>query len=205
VFDAYRVIARARMQLRRQAELKQFSDKYVGYTHEEALALDLAERRASWQQALVEEQRLFDMPLSDLQEHFRCVGDGLGLGIDDGIVDTVIALTAHGIPTVASCEGHVDHGLAYPWVDVSHRSPKSALTGEHDPLEAELSMLNEPVYPRLEALLAEFYSQHSSDVRLGLKGSRLMTVAPGDTAGQKLLEPSRAEMRAFTAFLLQRS
>ncbi len=46
------------------------------------------------------------------------LADRLGLGIDDGIKETVAALRMHGFDTTGSCEGHLDHGLAYPWIDI---------------------------------------------------------------------------------------
>ncbi len=51
--------------------------------------------------------------------------DGLGLGLDEGIVDTVAALQLNGFQTSASCEGHVDWGCGAPWVDVqaAHEPP----------------------------------------------------------------------------------
>lgn len=204
VFEVYRLLFRARMELRHQVERKDFANKYSGHSHQEALNLDLAERTADWREALQEEQRLLDLSLAELQEHFKYVGDGLGLGIDDGIMDTVIALTANGVPTVASCEGHADRGLPFPWVDISHRHPHFGLTGESDPLKDELKTLNKPVYAQLEALLSEFYSRHDSSIRLGLDSSRLMPVAPDPYEHKENLEPTRTEMRAFTAFLLRR-
>ncbi len=44
-------------------------------------------------------------------------GDALGLGIDPGIKNTVIVLNLLGFKTSQSCEGHMDRGLAYPWID----------------------------------------------------------------------------------------
>ncbi len=44
--------------------------------------------------------------------------DGIGCSIDPEIKDTVIALNLMGIETRASCEGHLDHGLSYPWIDI---------------------------------------------------------------------------------------
>jgi hypothetical protein len=51
--------------------------------------------------------------------------DALGKGIDPGIFDTVVALNALDIPTVASCEGHLERALAAPWIDVE---PPEVLT-----------------------------------------------------------------------------
>ncbi len=153
---------------------------------------------------------MFFMSLSELREYFRHVGDGLGLGIDAGIMETVVALTANGIPTASSCEGHADRGLPYPWVAISHRQPNRALEGEVDPLQGALKVLNEPVYPRLEALLKEFYAQRKYPVqlnlvRLGLADSRLMPDVGDNHRRTDLLKPRQAEMQAFTAFLLERA
>lgn len=38
--------------------------------------------------------------------------------MDEGIVDMVAALNLNGIPTEASCEGHLDHGYPTPWIDI---------------------------------------------------------------------------------------
>jgi hypothetical protein len=43
--------------------------------------------------------------------------DALGLGIDTGIKNTVIVLNLLGFKTSASCQGHIDWGLPYPWID----------------------------------------------------------------------------------------
>jgi len=44
--------------------------------------------------------------------------DGEGYGIDEKIKDTVVAFNMVGLPTGASCEGHLDWGYSYPWVEV---------------------------------------------------------------------------------------
>lgn len=46
------------------------------------------------------------------------ITDKLGLPIDKGILDTVVALKIFGINTTGSCEGHIGRGIAAPWVDV---------------------------------------------------------------------------------------
>lgn len=45
--------------------------------------------------------------------------DGLGKGIDPGILDTVVALQLSGIHTTGSCEGHTHWGVGAPWVALS--------------------------------------------------------------------------------------
>lgn len=46
------------------------------------------------------------------------ITDGLDYHIDSGIKESVIALNVFGIKTDGSCEGHLDRGLPYPWIDV---------------------------------------------------------------------------------------
>jgi hypothetical protein len=55
----------------------------------------------------------------ELAKKFSRVTDRIGKPIDEGILETVVALNALDIPTSMSCEGHLDHGLPYPWIDVS--------------------------------------------------------------------------------------
>lgn len=49
--------------------------------------------------------------------------DGMGYPIDPNIKETVIGLNALGFVTSASCEGHMDHGTAYPWIRFDLNSP----------------------------------------------------------------------------------
>src|ERR1039457_2831739 len=44
--------------------------------------------------------------------------DRLGLPIDPGIKKAVIVFNVVGLITEASCEGHMDGGLSWPWIDV---------------------------------------------------------------------------------------
>ncbi len=51
-------------------------------------------------------------------------GDKLGRPIDPLVFETVLYFNLLGIETAASCEGHLDHGVAAPWVDFN---PKETL------------------------------------------------------------------------------
>ncbi len=46
--------------------------------------------------------------------------DGLGKPIDSGIKETVAAFNVLGFSTVASCEGHLNWGIAAPWVQLEN-------------------------------------------------------------------------------------
>ncbi len=76
--------------------------------------------------------------------------DGLGMHIDDGIKDAVAAFRALGFQTSASCEGHRDRALPYPWIDF--RGEKSSSEDATEKAPAPLRELMEQ--------LAEFSDAH---------------------------------------------
>lgn len=53
----------------------------------------------------------------DAKAFARGVTDAMGCPIDEGILETVVGLNLLGLPTCQSCEGHLDEGLPYPWID----------------------------------------------------------------------------------------
>lgn len=59
-----------------------------------------------------------------LTEKFSKTTDGLGHPIDRGILETVVVLNALDLPTNGSCEGHINWGLAGPWVDIEAEETK---------------------------------------------------------------------------------
>jgi len=66
-----------------------------------------------------------------LAAHFYETADCLGHPIDPGIKETVIALNVLGLPTIASCEGHTDHGISAPWVEIAlPGEPEEHFAGE---------------------------------------------------------------------------
>jgi len=67
------------------------------------------------------EKRTFQQCFDDL----RGIGDKLGMPIDEGVMLVVAALNMHEIATIQSCEGHLEWGYAYPWVEF--QSAESAL------------------------------------------------------------------------------
>ncbi|MFQ5662180.1 MAG: hypothetical protein ACE5F2_02940 [Candidatus Paceibacteria bacterium] len=53
--------------------------------------------------------------------------DIVGHKIDNGIKETVVAFDMNGLPTHNSCEGHIDHGFPYPFVEVTAGEEKTKL------------------------------------------------------------------------------
>jgi hypothetical protein len=59
--------------------------------------------------------------------------DVLGHKIDEQIKETVVALNIIGLPTSASCEGHIDHGISAPWIEVSApNEPEERFIGQKE-------------------------------------------------------------------------
>lgn len=132
----------------------------------------------------------------ELAEEFSHVTDKIGRPIDEGIFEIVVALNMLGIHTRQSCEGHLDHGFAYPWI--------ALLASNHH----ELNMVAD--------LLSEFYQDRPVDFdqRIVLVTERCRIQSQGgifqetisldnDERRQKLLE-YQSEMEAFSSFLRNR-
>lgn len=85
--------------------------------------------------------KTFDMALAEVE---RMV-DRLGMHVDPGIRRTVAGLMMNNIPTSASCEGHLDRAVPYPWVDIGvaeeiHEDP-APLTGKLKTIQDDLERL----------------------------------------------------------------
>ncbi len=73
--------------------------------------------------------------------------DGIGGEMDIGILETVVAFNANGIQTRQSCEGHLDHGVAAPWVDIESTLPDDRLSQ----LEKRKSKMADAIWKRFDS------------------------------------------------------
>lgn len=85
--------------------------------------------------------------IKDIYEKFKItkdnidqIVDGIGMPIDRHIKDIVVWFNEHSFETEASCEGHQDHSLPYPWLDFAApgRCLKYQLTGFYHNKEPRL-------------------------------------------------------------------
>src|SRR2546426_6951982 len=53
-----------------------------------------------------------------MEQEVGRIADKLGRPIDPGIRESVVALRVLGLTTDGSCEGHLDHGVRAPWIDI---------------------------------------------------------------------------------------
>lgn len=119
----------------------------------------------------------------DLQKHFDRVVDGIGAHIDPAIMNAVVGLNALGVNTEASCEGHLDHGNAHPWIRIgapdtdtledklreARQKVLNASEGEREQvfatysgLEACLKPLHMHEWDKVIDLLDSFYEWHTA-------------------------------------------
>ncbi len=121
-------------------------------------------------------------------KRLRHTVDKLGKPIDTGILETVAVINMLGIETRASCEGHLDWGLPYPWVD----------------LQPDIELKR-----RLHRYLAHFYVDRytSYDLVLTLHGNRLRSQGTAfselftDEERPQRLVAYQGEMQALTTFM----
>lgn len=119
--------------------------------------------------------------------------DGMGKGIDAGIMDALVDFLVAGFRTGGSCEGHLGRGHTYPWV---------YFEGESNTPEG-----NAPQRARMDALLGEWSGQGGHCLTMwnqGIFGA--FRVQAGDACqDESLLATNQSEMRAFAAFARSRS
>jgi uncharacterized FlaG/YvyC family protein len=154
--------------------------------------------------------------------------DSLGMHIDEGIKDNIIALNALDIHTTASCEGHAERTSAHaPWVDVESNETET-LTNEAQELikdkdrnrekikeiTQEIEHMNLEERKKLFGHLDAFYQGRTTHFvrrlvvqnmgwgrsRLQSQGADLQKVEPEEIMMQRLVE-YQEEMAAFATFL----
>jgi len=106
-------------------------------------------------------------------EGFR---DQLGKEIDPGIKGTIVALQALGFETHASCEGHLDHGMKAPWVDIGTvprdvapylRTVRKKIEGLDPDMEKRVQEARKQIFEQRAQMLdflSEFYDNRRTPV-----------------------------------------
>lgn len=162
---------------------------------------------------------------SRIEIRVNSITDRLGLGIDNRIRESIVALQVLGFVTTASCEGHVKHGLAAPWINIGKKVPREILIKKREAKgylndnDAEkirsVTKKNLKGQIRLMQLLDKFYEERkvSSDVRLVINqfgiygnswlksaGEVFQQIRPKERREKKLRRYQR-EMKDFTEFI----
>ncbi len=157
----------------------------------------------------------------ELEQQVEELADRLGLGIDEGIKEAVVALHAHGLETSQSCEGHDDHGEALPFVLVAAEEPDDRQENEEHKRQWQAE--NERLAGRLSELVEQWYAARAEQgesldpgahlelhpqgvfgaVRLESAAQERLTALP--SADRARAAPDyRGEMTRFTEYLRER-
>lgn len=149
-------------------------------------------------------------------EKFAHATDGIGMGIDAGILGTVIALNALGIETSASCEGHLDHGVGAPWIDIEVISAyeevrhvaqmfthADAARKQQALPDAEIDVLFEEAWREQKRVKAIYLEQRAKLMKYlasfyatrRVPYDQMLVIHPRDTAGRARLESLGADFQ----------
>lgn len=164
-------------------------------------------KNKSWEEALA------------LVQHLR---DKIGKTVDKNIEETIATFYLHGINTVASCEGHLDHGTYAPYIDIratgikdlEKKADQTTLKEQIDEIYQEITRKNLEERKKLVPLLDLFYKNRivpfdrrltiqtlGRDIsRLESQGAEMQRIQNEDIREQKLVEYKK-EMAEFTLFL----
>lgn len=98
----------------------------------------------------------------------RRVTDRKGKHIEKGIIEIVIAMWMHGFTTRGSCQGHINRGAPFLWVDFLTVTPKDL---KNPSVQKAWTEENMALRKKMFTLLAEFYRHRRGpfDVRLCLE------------------------------------
>jgi hypothetical protein len=148
--------------------------------------------------------------------------------IDKGILETVVALNALDIPTSGSCEGHLDHGLPYPWVDIESENTIQLMsryreltrledrnTPEARELRASIERQRKVEGLKVFEYLIAFYQVQRVDLarliivrglgmectRIQSQGGEFLELLVTEDEKERKLHDYQEEMRRFTTFL----
>ncbi|MEI6553837.1 MAG: hypothetical protein WCO09_04665 [bacterium] len=168
---------------------------------------ELEQKKAGWEEKIREVELL---------------ADGLGLGVDEGIKETVAAFQLCDVNTTGSHEGKIDRHPA-PYIDVM--SPDTDLLyknlfqsnneQEKIKIREEITKLNLEERKKIKALLEEFYLGriNESEARLFIeelalgwsrvqsRGANAQENEKDEAVIREKLDAFKEEMRLFTEFL----
>lgn len=161
---------------------------------------------------------------SEIADRIEKITDKLGMPIDAGVRESIIALRAFGINTDASCEGHSERALPAPWISFSSKENgvlreklKEVRNEGNKDEERKISQIMRKnsilEQGKLILLLDEFYRDRivPYDVRLIItpirgntlesQGADLLEIETDESKRQQKSSEYKEEMKAFTDFL----
>lgn len=121
--------------------------------------------------------------------------DRRGTLVDPGIKKIVAALKMHEVNTAASCEGHMDHGFPYPWVDVDGRNEMLKLTDLVEKFNAWLKPVQ--IFP-LQIIPMGYYKDNARLQTPNFDMKNILSLEKNET----ILLYLRGQMNIFADYLI---
>jgi len=140
------------------------------------------------------------------------VTDKLGEPIDKGIIEGVAVLNKLGFPTSQSCEGHLDRGYPFPWIEIYPHEPEEENWKENSALREKV-IQEENKYKNKFQELIDSYNKEKGFSQSKFKfvdieyGFRFQTSDNRDTnemnikEKEKFLKQTRNNLSDFIEFL----
>lgn len=151
--------------------------------------------------------------IQEIQQQVDLITDGLGLPIDDLIKPAVVALRLWGFPTSASCQGHTDWGLPYPWIDIDTREWDTPEFWNSDPesevwrkIVSDARKSNHPYEVKMREVLEPYTASKVNSVIGSIKitGYDGLTLDKSGFSGYRLKATSIEKMNEFADYLVRR-
>ncbi len=123
--------------------------------------------------ACQEKQRQWE----DATAEVEAIRDGTVYPVDSRIKETQVAVQVMGFPVDALSEGHLDHGLPYPWLHIGVHIPTEKLQSLPVPCAREIALAimsnfvdqNKQLREKLVTLVDEFNAQRDADPNVQTK------------------------------------
>ena len=100
----------------------------------------------------------------EIEDEVENTADSQGEKVDKNIKEAVVSFQANELPTSGSCEGHLDKGYSYPWIEVSDpNEPEERFVGEKEIYERVAEKYNISIEKVKEGLHKESWVEAETE------------------------------------------
>jgi hypothetical protein len=154
----------------------------------------------------------------EITDKVKKIKDGTSSPVDEGIKEAQTSFMALDFPVNESCEGHLDHGEPFPWIDINYPLPDEWWEDKkvREEMKDKIMSAHKEWREKIDKLLEEFYNNRLTDPGLkitmkdqGIFGAFRLQSAEAEKAAdnpaedfkKQKLEAFRKEMKDFADFL----
>lgn len=160
-------------------------------------------------------------PLREIQKEVENLVDNANQKVDSAIINLIVGLKAHSIPTYFSCAGHKEREWTYPYVDIYADDSHISFEDFSDKMiqsKSEWIKKNIIILEKLVELLSSFYATRKTDykyvivphcsidlvqIRLKCTGADLLKNMTNKLFKEELIVLQK-EMNEFGTFLIKK-